>query len=171
MREKRRLKLTERQTMLARVARREAMMSLAGTLDEEAKSAALAQRSRELARDYSSRTVTGIAADLGQLSALASGLAGLAKDADGARDDARQQVDWQVEELARTDTRLKRLEERAKAAQRALRMVGEARAAPASEGMARKLLNVSDTPTGKVSDTPTGKVSDAPTGNQSRNQR
>ena len=146
MREKRRLKLTERQTMLARVARREAMMSLAGTLDEEAKSASLAQRSRALARDYGGRTVTGIAADLSQLSALASGLAGLAKDAESARHDARHQANWQVEELAKTDSRLKRLEERTKVAQRALRQADENRTEPAAEGMARKLLNSPNQP-------------------------
>jgi len=144
MREKRRLKLTERQTMLARVARREAMMSLAGTLDEEAKSASLAERSRELAREYGHRTVTGIAADLSQLSVLASGLAGLAKDADGARNDARQQADWQVEELARTDNRLKRLEVRTKEASRAVRQAKADRSPPPADGMARKLLNSSD---------------------------
>ncbi len=145
MREKRRLRLSERQTLLARIARREAMTSLAETLDEEAKSAALAERSRAMAHEYGQRSVTGIAADLHQLSALASGLARLAKDAENARHDARQQADWQVEALAETENRLKRLEERTVAARQAARQAQEHRAgAPASQpasGMARKLLN------------------------------
>ncbi len=145
MREKRRLRLTERQTLLARIARRDAMMSLAGTLDEEAKSAALAERSREMAREYGQRPVTGIAADLHQLSALSAGLARLAKDAEDARHDARQQAEWQVEALAETENRLKRLEERTIAARRAAQIVAESRSAPL-EGqptgrMARKLLS------------------------------
>ena len=145
MRDKRRLRLTERQTLLARVARREAMMALAGTLDDEAKSAALAGRSREMAREYGQRPVVGIAADLHQLSALSAGLARLAKDAEDARHDARQQAEWQVDVLARSETRLKRLEERKVAARRAVQSAAEKRAVsgqqPSTGGMARKLLN------------------------------
>lgn len=139
MREKRRLILTERQTTLARIAQREAMMSLAATLDEEAKSASLAERSKAMATEYGHRSVTGVAADLRELSALASGLASLANDAAAARDDARQQAAWQVENLAETEARLKRLEGRSAEARRALREAAEARRQPVPTGMARKM--------------------------------
>ncbi len=125
--------------MLARIARREAMMSLAGTLEQEERSASLAKRSRAMARDYGRRPATGIAADLRELSALASGLAGLAKDADAAREDARRQADWEVENLAETESRLKRLERRSAEARRALHNAMENRDQPPTVGMARKL--------------------------------
>ncbi|WP_299295478.1 hypothetical protein [uncultured Erythrobacter sp.] len=137
MRERRALRLTERQTILARIARRDAMTALADTLDEEAKSASLAERSRAMAREYGQRAVTGVAADLRELSALASGLASLAKDADNAREDARQQADWQVETLAETESRLKRLEERGAEARRAVMRSEELRKTPIPEGMAK----------------------------------
>lgn len=125
------------------------MTSLASTLDEEAKSASLAERSREMAREYGQRAVTGIAADLHQLSALASGLASLAADADDARYDARQQAEWQVATLAETENRLKRLEERATEVRRAVRQAHDdreqAHAQGAQSGMARNLLSSSRT--------------------------
>ncbi|MEM8723977.1 MAG: hypothetical protein AAGE86_00500 [Pseudomonadota bacterium] len=145
MRERRKLRLTERQTMLARIARRDAITALADTLDEEAKSASLAERSRIMAREYGTRAVTGIAADLRELGALASGLASLAKDADNARDDARQQAEWQAGTLAETESRLKRLEERSVEARRAVTRAEEARSQPLPEGMARKLHRAEQT--------------------------
>ncbi len=136
----------QRQATLAKIARQETMISLAGTLDEESKSAALAKRSRDLASDYGQRPVTGLAADLYQLSTIARGLAILAKDAESARKDARAQADWQIGELARTEDRLKRLEQRAKQAQQALKQASSARDEPVESRMARKLLNsVQDT--------------------------
>lgn len=151
MREKRRLKLMKRQATLAKIARREAMMSLAGTLDEESKSAALAKRSRELASDYGQRPVIGLAADLYQLSTIAGGLAILAKEAESARKDAREQADWQIGELARSEERLKRLEQRAKQAQQALKQANSDRNAPIASRVARKLLKSSDNTDPKLS--------------------
>ncbi|QUL36912.1 hypothetical protein [Erythrobacter sp. JK5] len=139
MRERRRLRLAERQLMLARVARREAMASLAGTIEEEARSADLARRSKAMARDYSGRKVVGEAGDLRELSAMAAAIARLAEQAENKRDDARLQAAWQADALAGVENRVRRLEDRALEARRASIQAAEARSRPTDGGLARKL--------------------------------
>lgn len=139
MRERRRLRLAERQLMLARIARREAMGALAGALDEEAKSATLAERSAALAREYGGRSAVVRGADLRDLIAMAGELTQLAENARGTRDDARQQAEWQAEALAGAETRLDRLEARAGDARRAIRDKIAARNDGGQQRLARKL--------------------------------
>lgn len=145
MRERRRLKLIKRQAVLAQIAQREAMTSLASTLDELAKSASLADRTRSLARDYSARQTSAEAVELRQLQSLAAGLADLAVDAEQAQSDARRQADWQTETLADAENRLKKLKEHADEALQAVRRAEAARTQPLPEArtgrMARKLHN------------------------------
>ncbi|MEM9500580.1 MAG: hypothetical protein AAF941_01920 [Pseudomonadota bacterium] len=143
MRERRRLRLAKRQVMLARVARREAMTSLAGTLDELEKSTSLVDRSRTLASDYSARQREAGAADLRELQRLACGLAGLAVNAEQARLDARQQADWQSETLAVAENKYRKLQDYADDALEAVRRADAARAEPIAptrtDRLARKL--------------------------------
>ncbi|MEM7665632.1 MAG: hypothetical protein AAF250_07215 [Pseudomonadota bacterium] len=147
MRERRRLKLVKRQAMLAQIAQREAMTSLASTLDELAKSASLADRTRSMARDYSARQTSAGAADLRELQNLAAGLANLAVDAEQTQSDARRQADWQTETLAGAENRLKQLKEHAAEALKAVRRAEAVRTEPVPEArtgrMARKLHKAS----------------------------
>ena len=110
---KRRLSLSRRQIMLAEIARRNAMIALAGTIGEETKAARLLNRSRELAREYRSRTGSVDGQSLSDLARFAGALERLASDAECSLDDAGRQAASQREELSRHEDRIHRLNERA----------------------------------------------------------
>lgn len=143
MREQRQLRLAKMQMTLAQIAQREAMGALAGALDEERKSGDLARRSTQMAQGYGARRDISSGSELRALRLMAGGLTEMAKDAKQARDDAHQQADWQVEALAKAETRLQRMEELASEARRKLARAQAARESSlsGSGAMARKLQN------------------------------
>ncbi len=116
MADKRQLKRAERQLILARIARRDAMASLAQSLAEEQRSASLADRSRTLAKGYAARANLETGEALARHKFFAAQLTGLARQADQARGDASRQAEWQVDALAKAEQRIDRLDERAKLA-------------------------------------------------------
>jgi hypothetical protein len=140
MRERRQLKIAQRQITLARIARYEAMGALAGAIDREARSAALAERSRELLSGYGSRGGITDGQALSEILKLTGALTGLAGQADQAYEDARSLTQRQADALAGTDTRLKRLETHAQTARRALTQVEAKREPQPVSRMAQKLL-------------------------------
>lgn len=118
-REARRLALLRRQSLIAEVARKQALRGLAEALEAEERHDALATRSRLLvaASQPAAGATTGEA--LQARAGFTAGLAQIAAHArDAARDAARQRV-WATDSLTRAETRAKRLAE----------MTGEARAA------------------------------------------
>lgn len=145
MRERRRLALASRQLMLAQIARRTAMSALADAVEEEARSAAVSERSRALLRAYGARGAMGDAGgDAGSLrnhSAFLHSLQGITRQAEQARQDASDQASWQLQTLAAAETRAGRLEERRELARRELQAVLDRREEPLSKGMAHKLQN------------------------------
>lgn len=140
MREARRLALIARQGLIADVARKQALRGLAEALDNEARSHALAARSRMLVASSAPRPAQTTGAALTGRAAFTASLAQLATTAADAADDAARQAQWQAETLALADTRSRRLAERAAEARIALDLA-KARRAEAQEAstMARKL--------------------------------
>ena len=139
MREARRLALLKRQGLIADVARKQALRGLAEALEIEARSHAIAARSRELVMAAAPRAGATFGAALGQRAVFAAGLAQLALQAeDSARDAARQSA-WQSENLTRAETRAKRLHEMTAEAQAALTAALERREAARELPLARKL--------------------------------
>ncbi|MEL7198188.1 MAG: hypothetical protein AAGL10_07715 [Pseudomonadota bacterium] len=116
MNDRRDLKRTERQLLLARIARRDAMSELAASLAEEQRSASLAKRSRELAKEYAERSDLDTGEALARQGRFAAELTGLARQADRTRGDASRQAEWQINTLAKAEQRIARLDERAKLA-------------------------------------------------------
>lgn len=139
MRERKRLRLIQRQLLLAQQARREAMGGLADSLAEEERSADLTRRAQALALAYAPQCATTSAQDLRQQAAFAQSLAQLARQSDAARRDAGDQAMWQARALAAAEHRAKGLEERAASARRAIVAQGERREREHSAMMARKL--------------------------------
>jgi hypothetical protein len=148
MRERQRVRLAERQILLARVARREAMSALAGTIAEEARSAALAQRSRALIDSYAARAETVQSDDLRERITMAGALARLAADAERARAEAERRAGNEADTLADSENRLKRLEEHAHKARRTLAGIEQARELYAAQQVAQKLLRPGQTKSG-----------------------
>lgn len=139
MREARRLALLKRQALIAEVARKQALRGLAEAIAAEARSHALAARSRMLVAVSAPALGPTTGAALQGRAGFTAGLAQLAVSAgDAARDAARQSV-WQADSLARAETRAKRLAEHTAEAQAALQAAKaraeQARALP----LARKL--------------------------------
>ena len=149
MRERRKLALAKHQLLIAKIARREAMSALARTLDEEQQSAKLAQKSRELAKAYQTGTSATDVQALIVRAKFASQLTDLAKDADRARADAGEQAQFHREALSQSEAREDRLEDYAKAAKRDLDRRLEAREAPMTGKLARRLLSEEETPARK----------------------
>lgn len=138
--ETRRLALLQRQGLIAGLGRHTAMRALAEALDDEARTAALAQRSKALLQAAS------LAADGPQAAAalatrvrFAAGLGQIASDAAAAMGDAARQTEWQSQALAAAEARAKRLAEMERAAVRALDRAQERRREPAPSKLARKL--------------------------------
>ena len=149
MREARRLALIARQSLIAEVARKQALRGLAEALDNEARSHALARRSRMLVAVSAPKPAATTGAALMERAAFTASLAQLAATAAGAAQDAARQTAWQAETLALAETRAKRLTERAVEARAALDLV-KARRAEGHEAsaMARKLQTSTKTKPG-----------------------
>lgn len=139
MREARRLALLRRQSLIAEVARKQALRGLAEALESEARSHALAERSRSLVAASAPCAGATTGAALQARAEFTAGLAQLAANAgDAARDAARQRA-WQVESLTRAETRAKRLAERAAEARTALAAAKAKAEAARALPLARKL--------------------------------
>ena len=139
MREARRLTLLRRQSLIAEVARKQALRGLAEALDAEARHHALAARSRRLVAASAPGTGATTGAALQARAGFTAGLAQVAANAaDAARDAARQRA-WQAESLTRAETRAKRLAERTDEARAALSAVKERTEAQRELPLARKL--------------------------------
>ncbi|MEM9311600.1 MAG: hypothetical protein AAGA34_09140 [Pseudomonadota bacterium] len=126
-REARRLSLARRQTLLAEVSHRAAMLSLANALAEEARSQTLAERSRDLVRAYGGRSQANDGEALSQTGRFAAALGSLAHDAEQARADASQQATWHVEALGQAQTKARRQSERLEEARAAYQDAKERR--------------------------------------------
>lgn len=141
-RERRKLALAQRQLLMARLSEREAMRALAGALGEEDRSAALEERSRELAQDYSVRAYMADTAplvdEIATNARFTASLNTLAGQAGKARADAADQLRWQSDALGAAKTKVQRLEERERTARVGLQQAKAAREA-ARDTMARKL--------------------------------
>lgn len=120
MREARRLALIERQALITKVARRQALRALADAIAAEEKSQLLASRSRYLAAASAPREGLTTGAALASRAGFTSGLEQLAVTAADAAVDAARVSAWQAEVLAETEARAKRLAERESEARAAL---------------------------------------------------
>lgn len=124
MAEKRRLKIAQRQLLLAQIARREARFALANAIAEEERSAAIQVRANDLLSEYAKRGGVQATVHLGQ--SLSSDLAfvrSLQKMSDSAaqaHEDAREQTGFQMRTLAAAETRMSAQEERVAGEKRAL---------------------------------------------------
>lgn len=145
MKEKSRFILAKRQVMLARMARRTAMGSLADALAEEQRSAEIAERAGELLANHGQRS----GADLGQTlilhAAFAHSLHDIASKAEQSRTDASEQARWQRDALAAAETRLSLSEEKAAGALKQVDAAMQRRDAAANSGLARNLHRISKT--------------------------
>lgn len=139
MREARRLALLRRQSLIAEVARKQALRGLAEALEAEARSHALAQRSRRLVAASAPVQGATTGAALHGRAAFTAGLAQLAVNASDAARDAARQSAWATENLTRAETRAKRLAEMTGDARIALEAVRERREAARALPLARKL--------------------------------
>ena len=140
MREKRRLALIQRQALMARVARQQALRALAEALESEERSQMLAARSRMLVAASAPQPGAMLAEAFAARAGFTASLAQLAATAADAASDAARQTEWQAETLGRAETRAKRLAEREDAARAALEAVQERREqGHAAASLARKL--------------------------------
>ena len=137
--QQKRLKMARQQLKLADIARREAMAALADAVSNETRSAALADRSRDLIRDYAERDQAQTGQSLRANARFVQRLADIADQADRARKDASDQAVWQVQTLASAETRANRFEERMRDARRDIEAVVERRENADQASMARKL--------------------------------
>lgn len=126
-REARRLAIVERQTLLARIERRNALAGLSSAIAEESTSEALAARSRKMAGEYSRRIDAREAGKLADRARFIAALSGLASEAERARADAKRQAEWRAQAFAASEQRMKRLEERGLEMRRAIMDAREAR--------------------------------------------
>lgn len=140
MREARRLALIERQRLIADIARTQALRALAEAIDTEARSNALADKSRMLVAASTAQPGATTGAMLRGRAAFTTSLSQLAATAGHAAQDAARQTAWQTETLGRAETRAKRLAERGTEARAALELAKARRAeAHAASSLARKL--------------------------------
>ena len=139
MREARRLALLRRQSLIAEVARKQALRSLAEALEAEARSRALADRSRALVAASAPGAGPTIGSVLQGRAAFAAGLAQLAVNAGDAARDAARQSHWAGDTLTRAETRARRLAEMTADARKALEALQSRREAERSLPLARKL--------------------------------
>lgn len=140
MRERRRLDLVRRQLLLTGIARKSEMGALAGAVREEARSAALAERSRTLSAQYRVMRLSLEGFEFASRARFADALAGIGAEAERSREQAGQQAARWQESLASIENRLKRLGERELAARRELETILERRRAEGGGHLARKLL-------------------------------
>ncbi len=142
MREARRLALIARQRLIADVARKQALRGLAETLEAEARSHALAERSRRLVAASAPRAGETSGAALQGRAAFTAGLAQIAAHAEGGAQDARRQSAWATEALALAETRARRLAELETEARAALDAAKERREQGHGLPLARKLQSL-----------------------------
>jgi hypothetical protein len=146
MREARRLALLERQSMMAGVARKQALRGLADAMEAEERSHALAARSRGLVGSSAPAPGTTTGAALMGRAAFTASLTQLATTARDAARDAARQSEWQAETLARIENRSRRLAERESEARAALDAAKARREqAHAASTLARKLQSPRET--------------------------
>ncbi len=141
MREARRLALLQRQALLAKVARRQALRGLADALAAEERSQLIAARSRQLALASAPQPGATSGAALAARSGFTASLAQLAVTAAEAAGDAARQSAWQAETLAAAETRARRLAEREAEVRAALDAFKAKREAAHAPPLARKLQN------------------------------
>ena len=140
MREQRRLALIQRQSLIAAVARKQALRGLAEALEAEARSHTLADRSRMLVASSAAQPGATTGAALQGRAAFTASLSQIAATAGQAAHDAARQTAWQVETLGQAETRAKRLAEREAEARTALDQIKARKAeAHSISAMARKL--------------------------------
>ncbi len=139
MREARRVALLRRQSLIAEVARKQALRGLAEALEAEARGQALAARSRTLVAASAPGAGPTTGAALAQRSGFTAGLAQLAANAEDAARDAARQREWQAESLTRAETRASRLAEMTAEARAALAAARDRREAARELPLARKL--------------------------------
>lgn len=139
MREARRLALLRRQGLIADVARKQALRGLAEALEAEARSHALAERSRTLVAVSAPGAGVTTGAALQGRAAFTAGLAQLAVNAGEAARDATRQSAWASDTLTRAETRAKRLAEMTAEARAALDVMQARREAARGLPLARKL--------------------------------
>lgn len=147
MADDRRLKIARRQLMLAQIARREARFALASALTEEERSSQIENRARDLLREYEKRAaksdVMSQSHTLQANLAFVRSLQMMADNAGEAHKDAKDQSAWQMQALAKAETRLDAQETRVGEEKRALADLRERRELPpeltGSQSMARKL--------------------------------
>ena len=149
MRERRKLALAQRQLLIAKIARRDALSALAQSLDEEEKSAQLAVKSRLLANGYRLEPCETNAQMIAVRTTFANRLADLAKDADRARADAGEQAQFHREALNQSEAREDCLKDFAKAAKQELDRRLEARDRTVEGRLARGLREGGGTPARK----------------------
>jgi hypothetical protein len=138
-REARRLALLRRQSLIAEVARKQAIKGLAEAMEAEAHSQALAGRTRALvAASAPARGSTSGAALTGRADFVA-GLAQLARNAHQSAEDAARQREWAAQTYADKEARARRLAELEADARAALEAVQERREAARTVPLARKL--------------------------------
>ncbi|WP_296719029.1 hypothetical protein [Erythrobacter sp.] len=139
MREARRLALIRRQALIAKVARRQALAGLAQALDAEARSTALAERSRQLVASSTPQPGAMAAEVFAARAVFTASLVQLAASAADAAEDAARQSAWQADTLAQAETRAKRLAEHEGEARAALGALKLRRAEAEAPLLARKL--------------------------------
>lgn len=138
-REARRLALLRRQSLIAEVARKQAIKVLAEAMEAEAHCHALAERARALVAASAPGLGTTSGAALTGRAGFVAGLAQLARHAgEGAADAARQRA-WAAETFAGKDARARRLADLEADARAALEAVQERREANRALPLARKL--------------------------------
>ncbi|AWW73563.1 hypothetical protein CD351_03865 [Erythrobacter sp. KY5] len=125
--------------MLANIARREAMTGYAEAVREEGRSHALATRSRRLLDDYSERPGGACADDLRDLFAFKHSLGMVASQAEEARRDAAEQLNWHSQVLAAAAARADASDDRLSAARLAFSSALERREEETPRRVARKL--------------------------------
>lgn len=140
MREKRRLALIQRQALIARVARQQALRTMAEALESQERSQMLARRSQMLVAASAPQPGAMLAEAFAARAGFTASLVQLAVTAADAASDAARQTEWQAETLGRAETRVKRLAEREDAARAALETAQEWREqGHAAAALARKL--------------------------------
>jgi len=142
-RAQRRLTMMSRQMTLAKIAKREAMVSLADAVTQEARSAHLSQRSRGLLSEYSKRLAAKSGHDLQGNAKFVHQLQEVAEQAAKALNDASDQARWQVQSLAKAESRASRFSERIDAAKRDIESIKAKRETAQTGQMARKLHSIS----------------------------
>lgn len=137
----RRRQLFRRQVALAKAARRDALLASAEAVREAARGADLAERSRQFAQSYQPARGEGQAMQVHDRLRFAGAMQGISNQAQDAMAKATKQLDLQSQRLAKSEDRLKRLEEKLQAEEKAADRVRLNRQSGFADGLARKLQN------------------------------